>query len=153
MRLPRHTTEIEGFTFRFLIFVIMPLVVGCATYVFLREKPPFFLQGFPDLYFYRVNCTAFETFLCNSDFLKYSLPDAAWAFSFTSLMALLVKNEKIIMRLMYMASTIALVALSELSQLYVPIGTFDELDLIAELAAATIASIISVGEQNEKARR
>ncbi len=131
----------------------MPLVVGCATYIFLREKPPFFLQGFPDFYFYRVNCAAFENFLCNSDFLKYNLPDAAWAFSFTSLMALLVKNDKIMTRLMYMVSTIALVALSELSQLYVPIGTFDELDLVAELAAATIASIISVGEQNEKARR
>jgi hypothetical protein len=151
MRLRRPTVELESFAFRLFVFVILPLATGCATYLFLREKPPFFLQMFPELFLFRINCAAFDVF-CNSYFLKYNLPDAAWAFSFTSLMALLVKNDRKPLRRTYMTLTFMLIALSELSQLYVDIGTFDELDLIAELAAATIASIISFGERNEAAR-
>lgn len=152
MRLRRPTIELESFAFKLFVFVIFPLATGCATYLFLREQPPFFLQVFPELFVYRINCTAFDVFFCNSHFLKYNLPDAAWAFSFTSFMALLVKNDRKSLRLTYMTLTVMLIALSELSQLYVDIGTFDELDLIAELAAATIASIISFGERNEAAR-
>lgn len=80
--------------------------------------------------------------------IKYSLPDALWAFSFLSLIGYCCEYFRQPLNLYY--SAIGMISLSEILQISVIPGTFDPYDLLAYFISTFLSYLLIKSQTNEK---
>ncbi len=106
-------------------FVLLPLSIAVLIYCIFRVNLPPLLK----LVWYLPPLKLDSSF----DWLVYNLPDALWAFSFTSFLWIACRNDHPAIRKIYLALGSVLMIGVEVAQgTYLP-GTYDHLDVVATL--------------------
>ena len=111
-----------------ILHVILPIFIGSMIYILFREKTLLMFDWFSYLKldfiidFLRNNFYAYRMYISKS--ILFSLPDALWVYSFTMFLSIYFKN-RILLSAIFIGSII-----TEISQLWFAIGTFDIYDVI-----------------------
>ncbi len=121
--------------YHFFLFVLQPILLGGLIYMLFRSDTLLMFRWFRIIKIGKIvqflRSTNFIKSIILPDWVKYSLPDGLWIFSYVSLMILIwdYKISRISIRWILVLPIIAV--LSEFGQLFkiVP-GTFDIMDLI-----------------------
>lgn len=113
--------------------VLMPLLIGGLVYVICRPSDARFLSWF--------GISRIDDPVINSYFISYVLPDFLWLFSFSNVLALIWRHERIPF-LLWSLSTLVFTLCIEYGQLMAVVpGYFGYGDVVAFIMA-TLASII-----------
>lgn len=120
---------------KYFFHTIIPLMLGSAIYLFLRDKQEI---AFSFMHF----LSNVPQFSIAPDWLKYNLPDALWFYAFLSTI-IFIWNGKISSQcLLWLSVATSLVVLSEIFQFLAVIpGTFDWKDLLAYTVAAIASTV------------
>ena len=111
-----------------ILHVILPIFIGSMIYILFREKTLLMFDWFSYLKldfiidFLRNNFYVYRMYISKS--ILFSLPDALWVYSFTMFLSIYFKN-RILLSAIFIGSII-----TEISQLWFAIGTFDIYDVI-----------------------
>ena len=122
---------------KLVLHIILPIFVGSTIYVLFREKTLLMFDWFSYLKLdfiidsLRNNFYGYRTYIPKS--ILFSLPDALWVYSFTMFLSIYFKN-RILLSIIFIGSII-----TEISQLWFVIGTFDIYDVIYMFALYLIA--------------
>lgn len=134
-------------TYHFFLLVLVPILIGGIIYALFRSDTLLMFHWFKI-----IKIDQMVLFFRNSDFfknmavpgwIKYSLPDGLWIFSYVSLM-ILIWNNKISTNSFFWIFLLPIIAiLSELGQFakVVP-GTFDVYDLVTYLTFTCLPLIL-----------
>ena len=120
-----------------ILHIVLPIFIGSMIYVLFREKNLLMFDWFGYLKvgfiidFLRNNFYEYRIYIPKS--VLFSFPDALWVYSFTMFLSIYFKN-KIILSTIFIGSII-----TEISQLWFVIGTFDIYDVIYMFALYLIA--------------
>ena len=131
-----------------VLHIILPLFVGSTIYLLFREKSLLMFRWFSYLKldfvidFLRSNFYRYRT--CIPKSVLFSLPDALWVYSFTMFLSIYFKN-KILLSAIFIGSII-----TEISQLWFVVGTFDIYDVIYMFALYLIAMYFIKKFEEEK---
>jgi hypothetical protein len=78
----------------------------------------------------------------NFDWMVYNVPDALWAFSFTSFLLIACRHDRPAIRKAYLAfGSILMVGLEVAQGIYLT-GTYDDLDVVATVAGAGLSYLM-----------
>ena len=131
-----------------VLHIVLPLFVGSTIYLLFREKSLLMFRWFSYLKldfvidFLRSNFYGYRT--CIPKSVLFSLPDALWVYSFTMFLSIYFKN-KILLSAIFIGS-----AITEISQLWFVVGTFDIYDVIYMLALYSVAMYFIKKFEEEK---
>jgi len=134
-------------SYHFYLFVLLPIVTGGFIYILFRSDELLMFRWFKTIGIGRLIGT-----LRNIDFIKsaiipgwirYSLPDGLWIFSYVSLMFLIWGNKISKTSAIWIFILPVIAVLSEFGQLFkvVP-GTFDYYDLATYLFSTLLPIIL-----------
>lgn len=122
-----NTTWVSSRIFAlYLCFVILPLITAVCIYIFFRPIKPIFFNIFK-----LINYALSIRLDANFDWLIYNVPDGLWAFSFTSFIKLVTRNDSLLIKRIYLISAVLIMFGYEFGQIFYLDGTFDSYDLIA----------------------
>lgn len=137
----------------FILTVLLPLFAGLTVYLLFRPSAgisEFFytLLGFPQLHVIAPNSVF-------GDLIRFYLCDFLWAFSLTSALCLLLDKKRFAPVLALLICVVLGSALEICQGSGITSGTFDFLDIIAELIGSALSLIILHiifygGKKNEK---
>lgn len=111
-----------------ILHITLPIFVGSMIYILFREKNLLMFDWFSYIGldfiidFLRNNFYKYRVYIQKS--ILFSLPDALWVYSFTMFLSTYFKN-RILLSVIFIGSII-----TEISQLWFVIGTFDIYDVI-----------------------
>ena len=111
-----------------ILHITLPIFVGSMIYILFREKNLLMFDWFSYIGldfiidFLRNNFYKYRVYIPKS--ILFSLPDALWVYSFTMFLSTYFKN-RILLSVIFIGSII-----TEISQLWFVIGTFDIYDVI-----------------------
>ena len=131
-----------------VLHIVLPLFVGSTIYLLFREKSLLMFRWFSYLKldfvidFLRNNFYGYRA--CIPKSILFSLPDALWVYSFTMFLSIYFKN-KILLSAIFIGSVI-----TEISQLWFVVGTFDIYDVIYMLALYLVAMYFIKKFEEEK---
>ena len=116
----------------------MPLALGALPYLILRKDVPVFITAIQKLCrnYFEIDFSRRHVLRLDSnwDWVAYNLPDALWAFSLTSFIALTTHTDSRNIKLLYL-----FIAILVMVGLEITVGTFDWLD-IAAMVVGFVAS-------------
>jgi hypothetical protein len=121
----------------YLLFVCLPLAVAVGIYLFFRSSPPPLLQAV--LTWHPVSVIRLGAQL---DWLVYNVPDALWAFGFTSFLMIACRRDSPLVRKLYLIVGFVLMIGLEVGQGRWFAGTYDSLDVVATVAGAGLALLL-----------
>ena len=133
---------------KLVLHIILPIFVGSTINVLFREKNLLMFNWCSNLKLYfiidslRNNFYGYRTYIPKS--ILFSLPDALWVYSFTMFLSIYFKN-RILLSIIFIGSII-----TEISQLWFVIGTFDIYDVIYMFALYLIAMYFIKKFEEEK---
>ena len=133
---------------KLVLHIILPIFVGSTIYVLFREKTLLMFDWFSYLKLdfiidsLRNNFYGYRTYIPKS--ILFSLPDALWVYSFTMFLSIYFKN-RILLSIIFIGSII-----TEISQLWFVVGTFDIYDVIYMFALYLIAMYFIKKFEEEK---
>lgn len=133
---------------KLVLHIILPIFVGSGIYVLFREKTLLMFDWFSYLKldfiidFLRNNFYGYRTYIPKS--ILFSLPDALWVYSFTMFLSIYFKN-RMLLSMIFIGSII-----TEISQLWFVIGTFDIYDVIYMFALYLVAMYFIKKFEEEK---
>ena len=108
----------------------MPLALGALPYLILRKDVPVFITAMQQLCrnYFEVCFSRSHVLRLDSNWgwVAYNLPDALWAFSLTSFVALTTHTDSRKIKLLYLFMAILIMVGLEIT-----VGTFDWLDIAA----------------------
>jgi hypothetical protein len=123
-----------------ILHVFAPLLLGSVIYLLFRD------QNLPISLLFGSTLSAIRPafFPRIPESILYSLPDALWVYSLTSIMAFIWQNSQSAFKAFWMSSGLLLAFAFELGQLagVIP-GTFDVLDLTGAALAASLALFLN----------
>ena len=124
---------------KYTLYVALPLVLAIAIYFLFRSTPPPLLMTLSDQF----SMTHRPMWLGSEfDWFVYNLPDALWAFSFTSFLLIACRNDHPTTRKTYLAFGSFLMIGVEVAQgSYLP-GTYDHLDVLATVAGMGLSYLL-----------
>ncbi|WP_304180751.1 hypothetical protein [Leptotrichia trevisanii] len=131
-----------------ILHVILPIFIGSMIYILFREKTLLMFDWFSYLKldfiidFLRNNFYGYRMYIPKS--ILFSLPDALWVYSFTMFLSIYFKN-RILLSAIFIGSII-----TEISQLWFVVGTFDIYDVIYMFALYLIAMYFIKKFEEEK---
>ncbi|NWO18874.1 hypothetical protein [Leptotrichia sp. oral taxon 223] len=131
-----------------ILHVILPIFIGSMIYILFREKTLLMFDWFSYLKldfiidFLRNNFYGYRMYISKS--ILFSLPDALWVYSFTMFLSIYFKN-RILLSVIFIGSII-----TEISQLWFVVGTFDIYDVIYMFALYLIAMYFIKKFEEEK---
>lgn len=131
-----------------ILHVILPIFIGSMIYILFREKTLLMFDWFSYLKldfiidFLRNNFYGYRMYIPKS--ILFSLPDALWVYSFTMFLSIYFKN-RILLSAIFIGSII-----TEISQLWFVVGTFDIYDVIYMFALYLIAMYFIKKIEEEK---
>ena len=131
-----------------VLHIIFPIFIGSMIYVLFREKTLLIFDWFNYLKlnfiinFLRNNFYRYKMYIPKS--ILFSLPDALWVYSFTMFLNIYFKN-RILLSIIFIGSII-----TEISQLWFVIGTFDIYDVIYMFALYLVAMYFIKKFEEEK---
>ena len=111
-----------------ILHIALPIFIGSMIYILFREKELLMFNWFNYLklnfiiVFLRNNFYEYRIYIPKS--ILFSLPDALWVYSFTMFLSIYFKN-RILLSAIFIGSII-----TEISQLWFVVGTFDIYDVI-----------------------
>ena len=120
-----------------ILHIALPIFIGSMIYILFREKELLMFNWFNYLklnfiiVFLRNNFYEYRIYIPKS--ILFSLPDALWVYSFTMFLSIYFKN-RILLSAIFIGSII-----TEISQLWFVVGTFDIYDVIYMFALYLIA--------------
>ena len=148
--LPKSRVRIKAFIFD----VFMPLLIGGLLYIAFRSHLRMF-RWFDQLGLSELVSDIRELTSPIAhyvpDWIIYSLPDALWIYSFTSVHQILWKDSKIAMRVLFLMSILLGCGAEVMQSLGLISGTFDWMDFILCLLAV-IFSIIKQNKYDDRYR-
>jgi len=130
------------------IYSISPLLVGGLIYICFRIESLIMFSWFNSISLSKV-IIAIRNYTLNYDFLipdwvKFSLPDGLWLFSFISLILITWKNEINSSNLFWLIGLPIIALLSEIGQsISIVSGTFDWIDIAMYLTGFILPFIIN----------
>ena len=133
---------------KLVLHIILPIFVGSTIYVLFREKTLLMFDWFSYLKLdfiidsLRNNFYGYRMYIPKS--ILFSLPDALWVYSFTMFLSIYFKNI-ILLSIIFIGSII-----TEISQLWFVVGTFDIYDVIYMFALYLIAMYFIKKFEEEK---
>ena len=133
---------------KLVLHIILPIFVGSTIYVLFREKTLLMFDWFSYLKLdfiidsLRNNFYGYRTYIPKN--ILFSLPDALWVYSFTMFLSIYFKN-RILLSIIFIGSII-----TEISQLWFVVGTFDIYDVIYMFALYLIAMYFIKKFEEEK---
>ena len=133
---------------KLVLHIILPIFVGSGIYVLFREKTLLMFDWFSYLKLdfiidsLRNNFYRYRTYIPKS--ILFSLPDALWVYSFTMFLSIYFKN-RILLSIIFIGSII-----TEISQLWFVVGTFDIYDVIYMFTLYLIAMYFIKKFEEEK---
>lgn len=133
---------------KLVLHIVLPIFIGSMIYILFREKTLLMFDWFSYLKldfiidFLRNNFYGYRT--CIPKSVLFSLPDALWVYSFTMFLSIYFKN-KILLSAIFIGSVI-----TEISQLWFVVGTFDIYDVIYMLALYLVAMYFIKKFEEEK---
>lgn len=128
----------------YLSAVVLPICVAVWIYLSFRKYRPIPLEKVVDAWNrLPIKNIDFLHSFQPADWFVYNLPDGLWAFSFTSFVLLSTKNASRRVANGYLVLAIAIMALLEIAQLWLPLGTFDYFDLLAILVGTLAATVLN----------
>ena len=133
---------------KLVLHIILPIFVGSVIYVLFREKTLLMFDWFSYLKLnfiidsLRNNFYGYRTYIPKS--ILFSLPDALWVYSLTMFLSIYFKN-RIFLSMIFIGSII-----TEISQLWFVIGTFDIYDVIYMFALYLVAMYFIKKIEEEK---
>lgn len=133
---------------KLVLHIILPIFVGSTIYVLFREKTLLMFDWFSYLKLdfiidsLRNNFYGYRIYIPKS--ILFSLPDALWVYSFTMFLSIYFKNI-ILLSIIFIGSII-----TEISQLWFVVGTFDIYDVIYMFALYLIAMYFIKKFEEEK---
>lgn len=131
-----------------ILHVILPIFIGSMIYILFREKTLLMFDWFSYLKldfiidFLRNNFYEYRMYIPKS--ILFSLPDALWVYSFTMFLSIYFKN-RILLSVIFIGSII-----TEISQLWFVVGTFDIYDVMYMFALYLIAMYFIKKFEEEK---
>lgn len=131
-----------------LLFPFLTILLGGFIYVSFRVESLRMFSWFNSISLYKV-ITATRNYTLNYDFLipdwvKFSLPDGLWLFSFISLILITWKNEINSSNLFWLIGLPIIALLSEIGQsISIVQGTFDWIDIAMYLIGFMLPFIIN----------
>lgn len=131
-----------------LLFPFLTILLGGFIYVFFRVESLRMFSWFNSISLYKV-IIATRNYTLNYDFLipdwvKFSLPDGLWLFSFISLILITWKNEINSSNLFWLIGLPIIALLSEIGQsISIIPGTFDWIDIAMYLIGFMLPFIIN----------
>ena len=131
-----------------ILHITLPIFVGSMIYILFREKNLLMFDWFSYIGldfiidFLRNNFYKYRVYIPKS--ILFSLPDALWVYSFTMFLSIYFKN-RILLSAIFIGSII-----TEISQLWFVIGTFDIYDVIYMFALYLIAMYFIKKFEEEK---
>ena len=131
-----------------ILHIVLPIFIGSMIYVLFREKNLLMFDWFSYLKvgfiidFLRNNFYEYRIYIPKS--VLFSFPDALWVYSFTMFLSIYFKN-KIILSTIFIGSII-----TEISQLWFVIGTFDIYDVMYMFSLYLIAMYFIKKFEEEK---
>lgn len=131
-----------------ILHVILPIFIGSMIYILFREKTLLMFDWFGYLKldfiinFLRNNFYGYRMYIPKS--ILFSLPDALWVYSFTMFLSIYFKN-RILLSVIFIGSII-----TEISQLWFVVGTFDIYDVIYMFTLYLIAMYFIKKFEEEK---
>ncbi len=138
---------------RFILCVLLPLTSGGLTYILFRKDSLRMFSWFHKIGLSELISSArvFASSFAPPDWVIYSLPDALWLFSFTSLILLLWENKLTRNAIFWSTAATVIGICSEIGQaLKLVPGTFDSLDLLFLLLASTLSFILTFRNRTTK---
>ena len=133
---------------KLVLHIILPIFIGSGIYVLFREKTLLMFDWFSYLKLdfiidsLRNNFYGYRTYIPKS--ILFSLPDALWVYSLTMFLSIYFKN-RIFLSMIFIGSII-----TEISQLWFVIGTFDIYDVIYMFALYLVAMYFIKKIEEEK---
>ena len=133
---------------KLVLHIILPIFVGSTIYVLFREKTLLMFDWLSYLKLdfiidsLRNNFYGYRMYIPKS--ILFSLPDALWVYSFTMFLSIYFKN-RILLSAIFIGSMI-----TEISQLWFVVGTFDIYDVIYMFALYLIAMYFIKKFEEEK---
>ena len=133
---------------KLVLHIILPIFIGSVIYVLFREKTLLMFDWFSYLKLdfiidsLRNNFYGYRTYIPKS--ILFSLPDALWVYSLTMFLSIYFKN-RIFLSMIFIGSII-----TEISQLWFVIGTFDIYDVIYMFALYLVAMYFIKKIEEEK---
>lgn len=133
---------------KLVLHIVLPIFIGSMIYILFREKTLLMFDWFIYLKldfiidFLRNNFYGYRTYIPKS--ILFSLPDALWVYSFTMFLSVYFKN-RILLSMIFIGSII-----TEISQLWFVVGTFDIYDVIYMFALYLIAMYFIKKFEEEK---
>lgn len=133
---------------KLVLHIVLPIFIGSMIYILFREKTLLMFDWFSYLKlnfiidFLRNNFYGYRTHVPKS--ILFSLPDALWVYSFTMFLSIYFKN-RILLSIIFIGSII-----TEISQLWFVVGTFDIYDVIYMFALYLIAMYFIKKFEEEK---
>lgn len=133
---------------KLVLHIVLPIFIGSMIYILFREKTLLMFDWFSYLKldfiidFLRNNFYGYRTYIPKS--ILFSLPDALWVYSFTMFLNIYFKN-RILLSIIFIGSII-----TEISQLWFVIGTFDIYDVIYMFALYLVAMYFIKKFEEEK---
>ncbi len=139
-------------SFKVLIHIFLPIFIGGFLYIGFRSKSLLIFNWAHNLGLnsliadYRNVCKSYQLELPN--WVKYSLPDALWTYSFTSTFCLFWNGRK---KLYFLVIPLILGVGFEVLQFFKKVrGTFDLVDLFFCLSTFILSILILKPYNNEK---
>lgn len=137
--------------FKIFAHVFLPLLAGLSIYMFFRAQSLIIFDWFASaglsghVELLRVQSTTLNDFI--PGFVIFSLPDALWVYSLTSLMLIIWNGSGGTSRLIWISLGLVLGAGAEVGQLLGLVrGTFDAVDLLL-CTVAPAASLVLLAPQ------
>ena len=135
---------------RLTLTVILPLLIGGLTYILFRADSLLMFRWFDTIGLQQVIETA-RQFIGHSRlpaWTIFSLPDALWIFSFTSLMLIIWRDKFSAQSIFWLCIAPTVGLLSEIGQGFHFIrGTFDPMDLTLILIASILPFALTIKKQ------
>lgn len=135
----RIREQAEKIIRKYVIYVALPLVLAIAIYVAFRPNPPLLLLTIMD----QLSMTQRPVSLGSGfDWFVYNVPDALWAFSFSSFLLITCQNDHPNSRKLYLACGLIVMFGYEAAQgSYLP-GTYDHLDVVATVVGMGLSYLL-----------
>jgi hypothetical protein len=130
---------VSKIAFKYVAYVALPLLLAVAIYLVFRSDPPTLLMALMDQLSMTHRPIRLES---NFDWMVYNVPDALWAFSFTSFLLIACRHDRPAIRKAYLAfGSILMVGLEVAQGIYLT-GTYDDLDVVATAAGAGLSYLM-----------
>jgi hypothetical protein len=123
---------------RYVVYVVLPLVLGAMLYVFFRKETPIFviaiLKIFRDYFGFAYSHHQAWHLSSSWNWIVNHFPDALWAFSLTSFVLLATRTDSNKIKCLYYFLSAVIIFIVEIT-----VGKFDWLDLVAMSVSALFA--------------